>query len=141
MRIRVGGAVSDLLAADGQYHKDCMSLFRGPRNLKYSGSVKVEQAEDEAFTRVVNYVAENRSRIWNSVELHKQYTLYQGEYLTRRTLLNKLSEHFGPALLVLSGTGVAIIVTLKSKASNVLKLVSDEEDDHDAAILKVALLW
>ena len=117
-----------------------MSLFRGPRNLKYSGSVKVEQAEDKAFTRVVNYLAKNRSRFWNSVELHEQYTLYQGEHLTRRTLLNKLSEHFGPALLVLSGTGV-IIVTLRSKASNVLKLVSDEEDDHDAAILKVALLW
>ena len=82
VRIRVEGAVSDLQAADGQYHKDCMSLFRGPRNLKYSGSVKVEQAEDEAFTRVVNYLTEDRSRIYNSVELHEQYTLYQGEYLT-----------------------------------------------------------
>ena len=77
--IRVEGAVSDLHAADGQYHKECMLLFRGPRNLKYSGSVKVEQAEDVV---VVNYLTEDRSRIWNSVELHEQYTLYQGEYLT-----------------------------------------------------------
>ena len=46
VRIRVEGAVSDLHAADEQYHKECMLLFRGPRNLKYSGSVKVEQAED-----------------------------------------------------------------------------------------------
>ena len=71
------------------------------------------------------------------MELHEQYTLYQGEYLTRRTLLNKLTEHFGPALLVLSGTG---IVTFRSKASKVLKLVSNEEDDHDTAISKVAKL-
>ena len=56
VRIRVEGAVSELHAADGQYYKECMSLFRGPRNLKYSGSVKVEQAEDEAFTRVVNHL-------------------------------------------------------------------------------------
>ena len=85
----------------------------------------------------MNYLTKYRSRIWNSVELHEQYTLYQGEYLTRRTLLNKLSEHFGPALLVLSGTGN---VTFISKASKVLKLASNEEDDHDAAISKVAKL-
>ena len=46
VRIRVEGTVSDLHAADGQYHEECMLLFRCPRNLKYSGSVKVEQAED-----------------------------------------------------------------------------------------------
>ena len=40
----------------------------------YSGWVKVEQ--DQAFTCVVNYLTEDRSCIWNSVELHKQYTLY-----------------------------------------------------------------
>ena len=92
----------------------------------------------------MNYLIEDRSRIWNSVDIHVQYTLYQGEYLTRRTLLNKLSdllnklsEHFGPARLVLSGTG---IVTFRSKASKVLKLVSNEDDDHDTAILKVAKL-
>ena len=40
VRIRVEGAVSDLYAVNGQCHKECMLLFRGPRNLKYSGSVK-----------------------------------------------------------------------------------------------------
>ena len=92
----------------------------------------------------MNYLTEDRSRIWNSVELHEQYKLYQGECLSRRTLQNKLpdlltklSEHFGPALLVLSGTG---IVTFRSKASKVLKLASNEEDDHDTAISKVAKL-
>ena len=106
-------------------HKECISLFRGPRNLKYFGSVKVEQAEDEAFTPVVNYLTEDRSPIWNSVGLHEQYALYQGEYLTRRTKL--------------SGTG---IVTFRSKASKVLKLASNEEDDHDTAISKVInSLW
>ena len=85
----------------------------------------------------MSYLTEDRSCIWSSVELHAQYTLYQGKYLTRRTLLNKLSEHFGPALLVLPDTG---IVTFRSKASKVLKLASNEEDDHDTAISKVAKL-
>ena len=75
MRIRVEGAVSDLHASDVQYHKECMSFFRGPRNLKYSGSVIVEQAEYGAFTSVVNYLTEERSRISNTVELHEQHTL------------------------------------------------------------------
>ena len=114
-------------------------IIRGHQNLIYSGSVKVEQAENEALTRVVNYLTEDRSCSWNSVELHEQYTLYQGEYLTRRTLLNKLSEHFGAALFVLSGTGIR---TFGSKASKVLKLVANEEDtaDPDTAISKVAKL-
>jgi hypothetical protein len=33
VHLRLEGAVSDLHAADAQYHKDCMSLFRGSRNM------------------------------------------------------------------------------------------------------------
>ena len=78
-----------------------------------------------SFTRVVNYLTKDCSRIWHSVELHKQYILYQGEYLTRRTLLNKSSD---------------LLNKFRSKASKVLKLVSNEDDDHDTAISKVAKL-
>ena len=36
VRLRIEGTVSDLHAADTQYHKDCMSSFRGPRTVKSS---------------------------------------------------------------------------------------------------------
>ena len=139
VRIRVEGAVSDLHAADAQYHKDCMSTFRGPRNIR-SASHKPAQVEDEAFNRVISDLNEDRTRIWNSVELHEQYTAYNGESLTRRNLMAKLSEHFGPDILVLSGPGVASILSFRSKASSVLKLVANDEDDDDAAVSKVAKL-
>ena len=38
VRLQIAGAVSDLHAADAQYHKDCMSLFRGSRNIQSSVS-------------------------------------------------------------------------------------------------------
>ena len=139
VRIRVEGAVSDLHAADAQYHKDCMSTFRGPRNV-HSASNKPAQVEDEAFNRVVTDLSEDRSRIWNSVELHEQYVAYKGEALTRRNLMTELSEHFGHDLLVLSGAGVASILSFRSKASSALKLVANDEDDDDAAVTKVAKL-
>ena len=60
--------------------------------------------------------------------------------MTRRQLINKLAEHFRQDLLILSGTGVARILVFRSNASNVLKLVANEYDDDDAAIVKVAKL-
>ena len=139
VRIRVEGAVSDLHAADAQYHKDCMSTFRGPRNIR-SASHKPVQVEDEAFNRVIHDLNEDRTRIWNSIELHEQYLAHGGESLTRRNLMSKLSEHFGHDILVLSGAGVASILSFRSKASSVLKLVANDEDGNDAAILQVAKL-
>ena len=42
--------------------------------------------------------------------------------------------------MILSGTVVASILVFQSKASHVLKLVANEDDDDDAAIGKVAKL-
>lgn len=139
VRIRVEGAVSDLHAADAQYHKDCMSTFRATRNI-HSASHKPLQVEDEAFNRVIHDLNQDRTRMWNSIELHKQYIAHGGESLTRRNLMSKLSEHSGQDILVLSGTGVASIILFRSKASSVLKLVGNEEDCDDAAVSKVAKL-
>jgi len=139
VRIRVEGAVSDLHAADAQCHKDCMSTFRGPRNNLHA-SHKPVQVEDEAFNRVIHDLNEDRTRIWNSIELHEQYIAHGGEPLMRRNLMSKLSDHFGHDILVLSGAGVASILSFRSKASSVLKLVGNDEDDDDAAVSKVAKL-
>ena len=54
--------------------------------------------------------------------------------------MSKLSEHFGHDILVLSGAGVASILSFRSKASSVLKLVANDEDDDDATVSKVAKL-
>lgn len=77
----------------------------------------IKQAADEAFIRFVNDLEEDRSRIWNSIEVH---------------------EHFGDDLLILSGIGVASILSFRSKAYNVLNLVANDDYDDDAAISKMA---
>ena len=138
VRLRIEGAVSDLHAADAQYHKDCMSSFRGPRNVKACVAQKNEMPQDEAFMCVVGDLREDLSRIWNSIEVHNLYKFYNGESLTRRQLIKKLAEYFRQDLLILSGTEVASIPVFQSKASNVQKLVANEDDDDGAAIRKVA---
>ena len=60
--------------------------------------------------------------------------------MTRRQLIKKLAEHFRQDFLILSGTWVASILVFQSKASNVLKLVANEDGGDCAAIEKVAKL-
>ena len=109
VRLRVDGAVSDLHAAGTQYHKDSMSSFRHPRNIKSSVAQKNEMTQDKAFMCVVGDLREVLSRIWNSIEVHNLYKFYKGESLTRRQLIRKLAEHFRQDLLIFSGTGVESI--------------------------------
>lgn len=128
VRIRVEGAVSDLHAAHAQYYKDCIVHFSWSSQCPFCFN-KLVQVEDEAFTRVINDLNEDRMRIWNSIELHKQYRAFNGESPSRRSLMTKLSEHFGHNILVLPGAIVPSILSFRSKATNVLKLVADDEDE------------
>jgi len=62
-----------------------------------------------------------------------------GEQHSRRTLLTKLSRHFGPDFLLLSGNGVANLLVFRSKALGLLRLVSKEgDDDIDISLEKLA---
>ena len=96
--------------------------------------------QDEAHMCVVGDLREDLSRIWNSIEVHNLHKFYKEESFTRRQLIKKLAEHFRQDLLILSGTGTASSLVFQSKASNVLKLVVNEDDNDDAAIGKVAKL-
>ena len=53
-----------------------------------------------------------------------------GNKLTRRFLLQKLFDLFGPDLLILSSPGIASIAVLRSAASCALKVVDDGENDN-----------
>ncbi len=53
-------------------------------------------------------------------------------------LLAKLTEHFGPDLLVLSGSGVASLLVFRSTTSSILRLVAQTDDDVEMELDKVA---
>ena len=59
-------------------------------------------------------------------------------FLLRPTLIVKLNTYFGKDLVILSGNGVASILGFRSKASSVLQVVDDDEDDLNESIAKVA---
>ena len=134
VKIRIQGAVSDLHAADARYHEDCKSSFMAPRSVRAaSSSTKPKETEDTAFQSTISQMSNEPSRIWNTVDAYDEYLSHGGELLSRRMLLAKLTEHFGPDLLVLSGSGVASLLVFRSRTSSILRLVAKKYDD-DAEI-------
>ena len=58
--------------------------------------------------------------------------------MSRRLLIEKLSNELEPDLLVLSGIGVASILVFRNKVSKHMKLVGNSEDGIDQAIERLA---
>ena len=138
VRIRINGALSDLHAADGQYHFDCYARFTSKKNI--AAVVQSEsqlQKEDHPFDALVQHISENKSDMWNSIEVQDIYVSYGGNILSRRNLIDQLVEHFGNDLLILSGNGVASILVFRSRASHLLKMVDDKADIDIKPIAKV----
>ena len=76
---RVLGVVSDLHAAEARYHRDCMSRFFANRKQKTveqedkPQAKHTENAPDLALQHLVRSTSENKTCIWNSVELFLEY--------------------------------------------------------------------
>ena len=49
--------------------------------------------------------------------------------MPHRLLISKLFDHFEEDPLVLSAPGIAPIITFKRKATKVLNIIADDEDD------------
>ena len=69
-------------------------------------------------------------------ELHRIYTK-DGGTLSRRYLIQKVSQHFGDEFVVLSAVGLANIIMFKSHASS-LMYMETEDDDDPISIAKIA---
>ena len=139
VRVWVEGAVSDLHAADARYHVDCRATFMSSNSLvSASKSTPLAEEKDAALKSLTEHILTDKSHIWNSVELFERYRDFGGNKLSRKHLIKKLSVIFEDDLLVLSSPGIASIIIFRSKASDVLRLVDDEEDDLDAAVTKVS---
>ena len=138
VQLRLQGALSDLHAADARYHKDCYTGFMSPRSIRAAGRYDERKDDvDDALDAVVEMIRNEPSIIRNSVDLFDSYVSRGGDKLTRRFLLQKLSDLFGPDLLILSSPGIASIVVLRSAASCALKVV-DDSDNGNVLVEKVA---
>ena len=126
-------AMSDLHAADAQYHKDCLSSFTSNKPASSQSTACV----DHAFNAVVESMLSNKNHVWNSVEVEELYQAHGGQDHSRRTLMEYWSDTI-PDLLILSGNGIANILIFQKQASTQLKITATEiDDDVDSAITKL----
>ena len=129
--VRVNSAVSDLHAADGQYHDD-RNIHTDSNTIRH-----FPQPDDSAFDASIEEIAVNKSNIWNSLEIKDIYASHGGIVLPRRKLIDMVVNHSGDDLIELSGNGVASILVFRSKASGLLQLV-DDNDDVDVDVRPIA---
>lgn len=136
VRVRLSGAVTDLHAADAQYHNDCYKRFMSHKNIQAAAGTKsnVFLQDDPALDALICEMEGKKSHVWNSIEIHEAYTNYGGSKLSRKNLISNLFSHFGHDLLKLSGAGVANIFVFRSEAPHLLKL-TDASDEIDMTVI------
>ena len=118
VKLRIHGTVSDLHAADARYHVDCKGKFMTPKHVRLASASSSSKSSDTdpAFESVVSEMLQDRTRIWNSIDLYEQYSNEGGDKLTRRQLIESLTTRFGKDVIVLSATGVANIIVFREQA-------------------------
>lgn len=130
VRLRIQGAVSDLHAADAQYHFDCYNVFVSPRVIQAASKTSSIPADvDTAFSQVVEKMEQDKSQLWNSVDLHDLYVHLGGDRLSRRCLVEDVINHFGMELIKLSGNGYASLLVFRGHAPNILRAVDDTDEE------------
>ncbi len=134
VELRIQGAFSDLHAADARYHNDCKPAFMAPKSVQQAQDSVRPADKDSAFSEVIKIMQSDTDRLWSSVELHNLYTEKSGTELQRRRLVEEISYYFGEKILILSCTGLASLLVFRSRASQLVNLV--ENSDNDSSNLK-----
>lgn len=130
VRLRLQGAVSDLHAADAQYHLDCYNKFVSPRVIQAANKTSSTSEEvGAAFLQVIEEMEQDKKRLWNSVDLLDLYTSLGGDKLSRRRLVECVTSHFGVDLITLSGNGYASLLVFRGHAPNILRTVDDTDEE------------
>ena len=130
---------NDLHAADTRYHYSCRKLFMNPKNVRAAQNPREETPnEDATVASLVKMIKLAKDRIWTSIELHSLYLDKGGKDLNCCRLLNKVTEHMGNEVVVLSSPGVASIIMLIEKASQMFfkfERVDEEGDDINLRLI------
>ena len=89
--------------------------------------------DDQAFTRLVDEMNANRSRMTNTSDVFKEYQSYGGTQLSKRALIKNVSSHFQDDCLILKGSGIASILVFRAKAKDTFqtKITNDDDEDDD----------
>ena len=154
VHVRINGAVSDLHAADAQYHYDCHQMFVGKRNIAYAASKPDKQEThpfDIAFQTVIDALQSDETKMWNSIEIYDLFCSFLSSIsgpdpcvynsdaecrCDRASLIRQLEDHFGDRLTVLRVHGCASLVCFRTHLPSNLKLVSANDNDDVSELAK-----
>lgn len=105
-----------------------MTSFMSSSSVAYA-SKKIEESgqkleTDTAFDTIVNDLSKDTSRIWNVVKIFNFYRQYGGKE-PRRSLIKKISDHFGESVAILTSPGLASMIVFKNNSSSILHLVNE----------------
>jgi len=68
--------------------------------------------------------------MWNSVDLLDLYTSLGGDKLSRRQLVENVTNHFGMELIKLCGNGYASLLVFRGHTPNLLRTVDDTDEEN-----------
>ena len=122
-----------------RYHRNCLSSFESEANIKSARNKQDQYNSDkEPFNFVLRSVLLNRERTWNSTELMQMYKNKGGTDSNPTRILSRLEHYLKGDVYLFRSKGLATIVLHKSRATELLKLVSCEDEDETANIERVA---
>ena len=85
---------------------------------------------DEAMRGVIDRMYDDRSRLWNVLELHALYSELGGK-LCRKIMLSNLIDCLGDNTVLVRLDGCASILSFREFVGKTLKLVKLDEKDDD----------
>lgn len=161
VQLRIQGAVSDLHAADAQYHHNCYVSFTSTRNVTTAtkSSSSLEMSKDhtsQALDYVISEMMNDTTKIWSSIEVYKIYSaslskltgeIDEGisdpiveEQINRpkRALLIRMLElNFDKKILVMRVDGCASLLCLREHIPKNLELVkANDSCDSVSNVIK-----
>ncbi len=129
--------VIDLPAADAQYHKRCYDHFTYVPTHSTLSTVSEDVYED-VLSEVMIHMHNDRSRLWNSIELHELYIQFGGD-LGRKALLSNLMNCLGNDGVIIRIDGCASVIGFRKTVGNTLKMVKAGDSDRIDDVVEVTV--
>ena len=90
------------------------------------------------FNRVLRSILNETEKIWNSTELLSEYKMTGGTETNTTRFVQRIKEHLKEQIYCFKSPGLASLIMHKEKASSIMKVVAEKEEDEHADIEKVS---
>ena len=122
-----------------RYHKNCYTDFASKYQIKAAkNQYDLTSTDKTPFNYVLRSIRNEEDRIWNSCELLDAYIEKGGTKSNVTRFLSRIQEYLKDEIYWFKSPGVATIIMHKTKAINLQKLISNQDEDETLETEKVA---